>query len=156
MFAIITLFIPFLGLLDTLHHGRLGIIPVHVHSRLREFDRIANGTPVTFEEAWAPFKLDSMTQFLDIPMICVGTILVSMLAFHLFSTTCYLKFMKHQALSISIMEAFHSILTPPLHVDWEWFYRQNNYKTSVTKFWNKYSVYLTVHSFYALHIHILI
>ena len=92
IFAVIGLFTPSLGLLDTLHHGRLGIIPLFEGQR--EFDRTADGLTITFEEAWEPFKLGNMTQFLDIPMACVVSILLTTFIVHLVAITCLLKLMK--------------------------------------------------------------
>ena len=98
----------------------------------------ADGTAITYHDAWEPYRLDTMTDFLEIPTIWVAVIFLTMLALHLVGSSLLLSFAtRHESLPGLVLDAFHTIITPPLHVDWELFYRQTSYNPSVIKSWKR-------------------
>ena len=137
VFAIVLLFTPSLGLFDTLHHGRLAALSVNDYKM--EFDLSDDGTPITFQDAWEPYKMDHISDFLDIPVIGVASILVFMLLFHILGSACILKFaMRKQSNLRLLLEGFHTLITPPLHIDWEMFYRMSDGKESIKQSWKRF------------------
>ena len=136
MFAIILLFTPSLGLFDTLHHGRLASLSVYTGQR--EFNHSQNGPPVTFEDAWEPYKIGHISLFPDIPVLGVVTILAAMFLFHILGSTCLLKLtMKNIAIPELVLQGFYTLITPPLHLDWEVFYRMSEWERSITECWKR-------------------
>ena len=130
------MFTPSLGLLDTLHHGRLAAIPAR--DGVREFDISLDGSKITFEQAWEPFKIDHISLFLEIPIVGVVTILASIFIFHIFGSTCILKLMKNKkAIPELTLEGFHTLIAPPLHTDWEMFYRMTDDNQSIKHCWRR-------------------
>ena len=136
VFAVILLFTPSLGLFDTFHHGRLAAI--NVRDGDRAFDTFGNGNPITFQEAWEPFRLDDAANFLFVSLTVTIWILFSTIVLHILAISCTSKIMiGTRSMSMAISQGFHSILNPPLHIDWEMFYRQDSTK-DVLKCWRRW------------------
>ena len=136
VFAIVLLFTPSLGLFDTLHHGRLAALPAS--DGQREFDISVDGSKITFHEAWEPFKTNHISHFLEIPVIGVVIILTLMIVFHIFGSICILRLMRNQkAIPELLLEGFHALISPPLHIDWEMFYRDSEAKQSIKHCWRR-------------------
>ena len=135
---------PSLGLFDTLHHGRLAALPVRGGER--EFDFSVDGSKITFQEAWEPFMIDHIFLFLEIPVYGVVVILTTMLLFHIFGSACTLKLMKNKAaIPKLILEAFHTLIAPPLHIDWEMFYRLSDGTLSIKHCWRRLIITWTIY-----------
>ena len=136
VFAIVLLFTPSLGLFNTLHHGRLAALPVREGGE--EFDVSEDGSKITFQQAWAPYQIDHISLFLEIPVHGVVTLLAMMLIFHLFGSTCILKLTRNnKEIPELILEGFHTLISPPLHIDWEMFYRMSCWMQPITHCWRR-------------------
>ena len=136
VFAIILLLTPSLGLFNTLHHGRLAGLPIR--RGLRVFDRTSDFSEITFQQAWEPYKIDDIPHFVELPVVGVVIILMSLFLLHIFGSTCVFRLLKSKtALLELIYEGFHTIIAPPLHLDWEMLYRISDGKTSVNQYWRR-------------------
>ena len=135
-FAIILLFTPSLGLFDTLHHARCAALPIR--EGRREFDISDDGSKITIQQAWEPYQIDHISLFLEIPLIGVVTILTTVLLFHIFGSTCILNLMGNKnPIPESILQAIHTLISPPLHIDWETFYRKSDGKLPIKQCWKR-------------------
>ena len=129
---------PSLGLFDTLHHGRLGSLSAATISKTGLFDRSEHGLHITFHDAWKPFRLYTISDFLHIPSIVVPFILFSIGFIHICANSLLMKLTtKNTSLSSSLFHGLHSIITPPLHTDWELYYRNVDGKESIIKCWHR-------------------
>ena len=130
------LFTPSLGLFDCLHHGRLGSISVR--GGQRTFDIPLDGVHLNFSAAWEPFKIEDISYFPDMPVSAVSAVLASMVLFHTFVSILILNLLLRKPLSTELfVQAIHSYLTQPLHLDWELFYRQDTKNKTVLDSWKK-------------------
>ena len=121
---------------DTLHHGRIAALSVSEGHG--DFDIFGDGLPFTFADAWEPYRINHISLFLDIPITCVVSILIIMFLFHMFGSTLIIKLLgSNQALRELIPQAFYTLITPPLHIDWELFYRIGDGKQSITQCWKR-------------------
>ena len=132
------LFTPSFGLFDTLHHGRLA--STHVKNGQRAFDYATDGSPITFSDAWEPFRLEDASHFLEMPITAVLAIMATMFVFHIFASTCVLKLSLRKRLTAKLLvRGLHTLIVPPLHYDWELFYRQDlQQNSSVLTCWKRY------------------
>ena len=132
------LFTPSLGLFDTFHHGRLGALTVNDgRDGERKFDVSEDRSFLTFEKAWDHFRFQNASDFQNMPIIMVIGLLLSMICLHIFVSSLVIKILnRSHSICQSISQAFYSILTPPLHIDWELFYRQDGNK-NVLKSWER-------------------
>ena len=134
----ILLLTPSLGLFDTLHHGRLGSLPVEVSSSTSLFDHSNDGFLISFNDAWEPFRFNNISDFFHIPFIGVSFILVSIGFIHICVNSLLLKLTtKNTSLFSSIFHGLHSIITPLLHVDWELYYISDIKHESIIRCWHK-------------------
>ena len=137
VFALIILFTPFLGLFDTLHHGRLAAMSVWTNS-MEAFDYDDDGRIITFEDAWNQFRIDDSFDFVEIPALAILAMMLTMFVFHMFASTCILKLSLRARSIFSIApHGFYTIISPPLHYDWEFFYRQSNEEKAIVKCWKR-------------------
>ena len=127
-----------MGLFDTLHHGRLAILSFadgHMHS---ELDQLQDGLYTTFQEAWDQHRLENVSEFLNMPTIAIAALMTSMFLLHVLVSTIILKIMPNdKAFSNLVVQGFHSLISPPLHIDWEYYYRLNDKRESVLKCWKR-------------------
>ena len=132
------MFTPSLGLIDTLHHGRMGSLQINTDRSKYAFDKLDNGLSITFQNVWEPFTIGHVSDFLDIPVIGVAFILASIGFFHICANSLILR-LTSQNLTISrlIIHGVQSIICPPLHLDWELHYRDNDRHISVIKSWQR-------------------
>ena len=141
VFAFILAFTPSLGLFDTLHHGRLAALAVDINANKEQFNYPINHINISFKEAWDKFRLDDATQFLDLPTWAVLILLVVGLVLHIFASSCIVHISTKGKANVRIMaEGFYTLITPPLHLDWE-FYHDSNKRDPIKLCWKKYSVY---------------
>ena len=134
------MFTPSLGLFDTLHHGRLAALYVDINERGRVFDLSTNGSAISFQEAWRPLKINNISEFSDIPIWAVLLILAMVCIFHIFAITLIIRSRGRKNLNVKlVLEGFHSFIAPPLHFDWEYFYRISSYELSVLDSWTRYA-----------------
>ena len=130
------MFTPSLGLFDSLHHGRLAALSVH--NGQREFDRSKNGLRITFENAWEPYRIEDISKFNDIPVGIVVLILGIMLIYHILGSICILKLtMKNHTIKELVFQSCYSLITPPLHIDWEKFYRISDGGKPIGQCWKR-------------------
>ena len=133
------LFTPSLGLFDCLHHGRLAAIAVKDGQRI--FDFSSDGSQFNFSDAWKPLEIKDISYFPDIPVIAVLGILITMIILHIFTTSLVLKQCFKQPFRADfVIQGFHSLICPPLHLDWEFFYRLHAHAKdfSVLRSWKRY------------------
>ena len=78
MLALILLLTPFLGLFNSLHHGRMASLSVLDGNRT--YDYSENGETISFEEAWSQFRIDDSSQFFSMPLV-VGLTMLSFVFF---------------------------------------------------------------------------
>ena len=135
VFAVMLLFTPLLGLFNTLHHGRLAALSVKQDRNGEPFD---HGLNVTLHEAWEQFRIDTSSDFVELPATAVVAIMISMFILHIFVISCTLKITLNGKKTVTLLpQGFYSIISPPLHLDWEFFYRQSNMKDSISKCWKR-------------------
>ena len=137
--AIIILLTPTLGLFNTLHHGRMAAIPVRNDLNREPFDHTVDNGIITFQEAWEQFRLHDPSEFVYIPPYAVLAIMLVMFLFHILASSCILKVkLKSKSLFILVQEGLYTLISPPLHYDWEFFYRQSDEQDSTVKVcWKK-------------------
>ena len=122
---------------ETLHHGRLAALTIG-NDVLFEYSD--NGSIVPYYEAWKPYKIDNASDFVTLPGLADLALIFIMLIFHIVMSSCILKFSLRDATIISLMtQAYYSIITPPLHIDWAFYYdRQKDDEKCVKTCWKKY------------------
>ena len=137
VFALSLLFTPSLGLFNTLHHGRMAALLVSNERTGDAFDYAGN-QKISLQEAWNQFKIDDSSEFADIPALAVLAMMFTMLIFHLFASACILKVIfKSQNISVLALDGFYTIISPPLHYDWEFFSLTNKGEDGVVKCWKR-------------------
>ena len=129
---------PFLGLLDTFHHGRLATYSVRHGEKV--FDNYENGSEITFHEAWSTFKIDNPAAFLSFPRDVALAMMPIILLSHIFLSALILKLSMNGQASISqlVLQGLHTFISPPLHFDWEFYYRLKCGNTSVRDSWKRF------------------
>ena len=122
---------------ETLHHGRLAALSIGNDGL---FEYSGNGNIVSYYDAWKPYKIDNASDFVLLPGLAVIALMFIMLIFHIATSSCILKFALRDATGLTVMtNAYHTIITPPLHIDWELFYdRQKDDEKCVKKCWKMY------------------
>lgn len=125
---------------DTLHHARLAL--KNVYDGSREFDVSDGGLTISFQEAWDEFRLDDWSHFLNMPILVTVALMTTMFVLHMFVSSTVVHYMERPArsnvISDKVLQGFHSILSPPLHLDWEYYYRNRQRDDTVVKCWEKY------------------
>ena len=130
------MFTPSLGLFESLHHGRLASISVVDGQRI--FDNSLVGLPINFSDAWQPLKIKDIANFPDLPVMAVLIIFIIMVLLHIFATALLMKIISKHPFGVeNIIEALRSFISPPLHLDWELFYRQDIQNISVLCCWKR-------------------
>ena len=148
VFAIILLVTPSLGLFDTLHHYDHGSKVAYVDRPdgpdNSVFDVSANGTVIWFHELWnAEYKLDGRQQFCDaLPMtisILVVVAVLHPLIGRLLQRKVFYKGTEPANITwiSTILDGLHTIISPAVHMDWEFIYRLNGGTLSVTECWRR-------------------
>ena len=131
------IFAPSLGLFDCLHHGRLAALPVNDNEMIFEYTH--DGVPLNFSNGWEPLKINDISNFPDIPVVFVLAILITMILFHVFASSLIQKQTQQKQFSADLLlQGLYSFISPPLHLDWELFHRQNTENYSVLKCWKRY------------------
>ena len=127
-----------MGLFDTLHHSRLAVMRVADEQRQIDFSASDGGTSMTYQDAWDQFRLDNLSDFLYMPTFVILALMLSMFLFHVLGSTILLKIMPNDtAISGLLLQGFHSIISPPLHIDWEYYYRLSDKRESVLESWRR-------------------
>ena len=130
------MFTPSLGLFDTLYHGRLASL--HVNNDERIFDESSDGLSITFFEAWEPFKIKDISEFPEMPMWVVLSVMLSLCILHvLASTYIFQATLKEKFNARHLMQGFHSYIAPPLQLDWELLYRKDEQNECVLTCWRR-------------------
>ena len=145
IFALFLAFTPSLGLLDILHHGRLGAMSPKTWREDTIFDFSEHGSPISFNDAWNPFKLQHVAEFFPLPIEIVFLLISAIFLLHIFVSTCLQKLTVEKVAERSfisidglVIQAVNSFLSPPLHLDWEFYYRLSGGHQSVGKCWRRY------------------
>ena len=115
------------------------------------FDYSENGSAITFEEAWGQFKLNDSTQFFSMPIFLVVPMSLCIFVFHAIASAFLHKLARVMSengghkpgLNFNyIIEGLQSFLTPPLHLDWEEYFRNSNCKLPIKSCWKRYSLHM--------------
>ena len=140
-----------MGLFNTLHHGRLAALHV-MPQVLRKtpyirnedaFDYSDDGRLITFQEAWENFRINDQSDFVELPATAVIAILTTMLIFHVLASTCILKqTLKEKNGIYLVSRGFQTLISPPLHFDWHFYFMDKNEVVSVQKCWKRYVIRL--------------
>ena len=131
-----------MGLFNTLHHGRLAALQVGIDPQQEHFDYFEGGKGNTLEEAWEPFRFGDASEFVDMPPLAVFALLLVMFLFHIFAISSISKQILKSKWNFSLfMDSLCTIISPPLHCDWELLYRMSNEKDAITKCWKRYHPY---------------
>ena len=132
------LFTPSLGLFNTLHHGKLAAMSVRTNN-MEGFDNVADGKIITFEDAWNQFRIDDSSYFVEISPLAILVMLLTTFSFHIFASACILKLsLRAESIPSLIFCGFYTMISPPLHYDWEFFYRPNNEETGIIMCWKRH------------------
>ena len=104
------------------------------------FDYADDGTIISFQEAWDPFRLDNSSEFVDIPPYAVLSIMLVVFLFHILGSLCILKDkLKSTSIFTLAPKGFYTLISPPLHFDWEFFYRQSDGQDTILLCWKRYA-----------------
>ena len=139
VFSLIILFTPSLGLFNTLHHGRLAAMSLR-RNNIKTFDYSNDGMIITFEDAWNQFRIDDSSDFVEISSAAALGMVLAMFMFHVFACSCILKLaLKGSSILSLLPRGFYTLISPPLHYDWEFFYMQSNEENpiAIVKSWKK-------------------
>ena len=135
MIALLLLWTPSFGLFDTLHHERLGSLSVGPEYGNETFEYLHDGTPISLLDAWEPFKIKEMFYM---SITAVSSLMVSICLLSILASTLVLKFSLRETPSPGLfMQGLHCFIAPPLHIDWEIFYRRDKEKASVLNWWRR-------------------
>lgn len=116
----------------------MGAIPAKNVIDVVAFDYSDNGSIIPFQGSWEQFQLNHSSDFVDIPATSVLAILLVMFAFHIFTSSFIIKFnLKSKSLSSLVTKGFYTLISPPLHYDWNFFYKQNNDEGTILKCWKR-------------------
>ena len=95
---------------------------------------------VEFEDAWEQHRIDNSSEFVDMPAIAVLATMLTMFFFHIFATSSILKLkLKYKGLSSLFLNSLYNLISPPLHYDWEFFYRKSNEEDAILKCWKRHA-----------------
>lgn len=132
------MFTPSLGLFETLHHARLATLDTSVSESHKGFPYSPGDFNITFFHAWEPFKIKTIQQFLEIPLVAVLSLLVSTCILRIFASSGILKFgLKEKFCVGHLMQGLHSFIAPALQFDWEFFYRRDTENETVLTHWRR-------------------
>ena len=139
VFAVILLFVPSLGLFNTLHHGRMATIPARNTINGEAFDHSIDGKLITFQDSWDKLTNDDPSDFVDFPPFAIFATVLVMFLFHIFASSCTLKVKLKSTSPFSFVpDGFYTLISPPLHYDWEFFYRQGNEQDTILLCWKRH------------------
>ena len=92
---------------------------------------------MSFKEAWTPFKINDLRQFLDLSDGAVLAIMLLMFLLHITISSIILKIMlKRTKVANLVCSAFYTTLSPPLHFDWDFFHRLDG--DGILKCWKRF------------------
>ena len=102
------------------------------------FDDTDDNGITTFEEAWNQFRLNDSSSFVDIPPFAVLALMLVMFIIHIPASSCILKLkLNSTSFSTLVSLGFYTLISPPLHYDWQFFYRQSDEKDSILLCWKR-------------------
>ena len=118
VFAIVLFFTPSIGLMDTLHHLRLGQLPAYGFGNSTHFN-------ATHSNFWnLHYKLDKPEDFYYFPKEAVYCIMILTPILHMMlSMLLQRKIYYRGASSPQVMEGICTLVCPPVHLDWELLFR---------------------------------
>ena len=122
---------------NTLHHGRVGALPVNYNDDGREFSHSTNGSIISFYAAWEPFRFQDASEFFDVPILGIMAILAVMIVFRLLVNTYVVKLIKNSTTIEALFEGFYSLICPALHLDWELLFMQSNGRIPIAICWKR-------------------
>ena len=98
-----------------------------------------NDLPLNFSYgAWEKFKIKDVSDFIDLPNTAVVAILIAMVLFDISSSFLLLKLIYTNTSCVKLLfTGVHSFICPPLHLDWELFYRNDPRKNTVLGSWKR-------------------
>ena len=125
---------------DTLHFARLATYPVKPGDKI--FDIYKNGSEITFHEAWSTFKIDDLDQFLSFPKYMALAMLLIIIISHIFLSVLILNLSINGQANMPqlVFQGLHTFISPPLHFDWEFYYRLKCDFPSVKDSWNRFDL----------------
>ena len=144
-------FTPFLGLFDSLHHGRMASLSVKEGNMT--FDYSVNGTAISFKRAWSQFKIEDPSHFFSMPLVVGLSLLSSIFFFRILASAHVYKLAKassndegasHTKKFKCIIYGLHSFLTPPLHPDWDELFNDRNGKLTIKCCWTRFVMHFLV------------
>ena len=98
------------------------------------FDNYDNESIISFQEAWDQFRINDSSDFVDVPPLAVLVTMLALFLFHILNSSCILKLkLKSKSLLTLLPNGFYTLISPPLHYDWEFFYRQSGEKDAILK-----------------------
>ena len=165
VFAVLLYFTPCLGLFDTLYHSKLGLMPVKNAAITFQID--VNGTQVLFRDLWeGEYRLRSSLDFYDYPTSLMCLTLPLMVAVHLFVSQIFKRVLYYRGISSceSMLGQLDmcTIVSPPIHLDWERLYRCNGSSganlsvVSVSECWKRSMLLLVAYNVLLLMEHLLL
>ena len=108
------------------------------NSNREPFDDTDDNGTTTFEEAWDQFRLNDSSYFVDIPPFAVLALMLMMFIIHILASSYILKLkLKSTRLSTLVPCGFYTLISPPLHYDWQFFYGQSDEKDSILICWKR-------------------
>ena len=113
-------------------------MPVRNDPNGEPFDYTDDNGVTTFEEAWDQFKMNDSSNFVDFHPLAVLALMLMIFILHIPASSCILKLkLKSKRFSTLVPWGFYTLISPPLHYDWEFFYRENYEQDSFLMCWKR-------------------
>ena len=123
IFALVLLFAPSLGLLDTMYHFKLGQLDQETDAA---HDVLANGTIVTVKDAWDELKVSELSEIVPIPHILPLALISAVVAVHAAAGCRFLEPLQRSQSRLRLfLQSVFTLVCPPVFPDWEEFQLRN-------------------------------
>ena len=145
VFALLLFFTPILGIFNTVFHNKLGKmgvgayrVPVYgpVKWRTSVFDIDDNGTEISFGELWHDrYKTDELYHLPSYLLVLIIPIIVAVhMVMNQLIQKKYFRGISRPKASWTkkVLDDLCSFVCPPLHLDWEYFYRVGGTTTGLS------------------------
>jgi hypothetical protein len=146
VFTIVLCYTPILGLFNSNYHEKLGVVEVDRLKDIVAYDVGDNDELVTFEQAWDKLRLNNSEWFPTTVMFSflppILFILHWIVSFILLS---HLQKKSNQSQIKRMSECLHSVLYPPVFINWETVYRDCKGEISIHQCWQESKWFLLSH-----------
>ncbi len=136
VFALVIFFTPLLGLFNILRMAEAGMLPA---SKDTVYDITSRNETITMETFWSQeFRLHTVSDLFsgDSVLLMYFAIIISTLVLHCAISALILWRLLTVWSFESLCSIFHTLVCPPMFLDWEYLYRSHGKPTSIRKCWD--------------------